>query len=340
MNMKAVAYSAALATAVAAGSFTAQAQDMKFFRIASGSAGGTYFPMAGLLAQVISNPPGARTCAKGGNCGMEGLVAIAQSAHGSVANVNSIKSDQIESGFAQSDVTYWAYTGTGPFKGKKPLKKLCVLGSLFAEHVHVVTGVDRGINSVNDLKGKKVAMGLPASGALVGARLVVGAYGLDEKKDFTPEYVKSKTGADKIRDGHLDAFITVTGYPNASVTEMAATQGAKLVPVDGKARDALIKKAPFYSADVIPGGTYKGNPKDTQTVTVSALWVSRSNLSEDLHYGVVKGLFGNKKAAKILKYGHAKGKSITLDTHNVGVPIPYCPGAVKFYKEAGVYKKP
>ena len=339
MNLKAVAYSAALASAVIAGGMAAQAQDMKFFRIASGSAGGTYFPMAGLLAQVISNPPGARTCAKGGNCGMEGLVAIAQSAHGSVANVNSIKSDQVESGFAQSDVTYWAYTGTGPFKGREPLKKLCVLGSLFPEHVHVVAGVDRGIKSVMDLKGKKVAMGLPASGALVGARLVVGSYGLDEKKDFTAEYVKSKTGADKIRDGHLDAFITVTGYPNASVTEMAATQGAKLVPVDGKARDALIKKAPFYSADVIPGGTYKGNPDDTQTVTVSALWVSRSNLPEDLHYGVVKGLFGNKKAAKILKYGHAKGKSITLDTHNVGVPIPFCPGAVKFYKEAGVYKK-
>lgn len=340
MKLKAVAYCAALASAVAAGSMAAQAQEMKFFRIASGSAGGTYWPMAGLLAQVISNPPGARTCAKGGNCGMEGLVAIAQSAHGSVANVNSLKSDQIESGFAQSDVTFWAYTGTGPFKGREPLKKLCVLASLFPEHVHVVAGVDRGINSVYDLKGKKVAMGLPASGALVGARLVVGAYGLDEKKDFTPEYVKSKTGADKIRDGHLDAFITVTGYPNASVVEMAATQGAKLVPVDGKARDALIKKAPFYSASVIPGGTYKGNPNDTQTVTVSALWVSRSNLPEDLHYGVVKGLFGNKKAAKVLKNGHAKGKSITLDTHSVGVPIPYCAGAAKFFKEAGVYQKP
>ncbi len=339
MKINAVAYTAALATAVAAGSFAAQAQDMKFFRIASGSAGGTYFPMAGLLAQVISNPPGARTCAKGGNCGMEGLVAIAQSAHGSVANVNSLKSDQIESGFAQSDVTFWAYNGTGPFKGKEPLKKLCVLGSLFAEHVHVVAGVDRKVKSVMDLKGKKVAMGLPASGALVGARLVVGSYGLDEKKDFTPEYVKSKTGADKIRDGHLDAFITVTGYPNASVTEMASTQGAKLVPVEGAARDALIKKAPFYSADVIPGGTYKGNPKDTQTVTVSALWVSRNNLPADLHYGVVKGLFGNKKAAKILSNGHAKGKSITLKTHNVGVPIPYCEGAAKFYKEAGVYQK-
>lgn len=340
MRTKTAAVTAALATAALLVGVPAQSQDMKFFRIASGSAGGTYFPMAGLLAQVISNPPGARPCDKGGNCGMDGLVAIAQAAHGSVANVNAIKSDQIESGFAQSDVTYWAYTGTGPFKGKEPIKKLCVLGSLFPEHVHVVAGAKSGIKSVPDLKGKKVAMGLPASGALVGARLVVGAYGLEEKKDFTPEYVKSKTGADKIRDGHLDAFITVTGYPNASVTEMASTQGAVLVPVEGASREALIKKAPFYSADVIPGGTYKGNDKDVETVTVSALWVSRSNLPEDLHYGVVKGLFGNKQAAKVLANGHAKGKSITLDTHHNGVPIPYCAGAAKFYKEAGVYKEP
>lgn len=315
-------------------------QQPKFFRIASGSAGGTYFPMAGLLAQVISNPPGSRSCDQGGNCGMEGLVAIAQSAHGSVANINSLKSGQIESGFAQSDVTYWAYTGTGPFEGKEPIKKLCVLTSLFPEHVHVVSGKSSAIKSVKDFKGKSIAMGLPASGALVGARLVVDAYGLKEGKDFKAEYVKSKTASDQIRDGHLDAFITVTGYPNASITEMASTQGANLVPIDGEARDALIKTAPFYSKDVIPGGTYKDNDQDTQTVTVSALWVSRNDVPEDLQYGVVKGLYGNKKAAAILKNGHAKGKSITLESHGKGVPIPYCPGAVKFYKEVGAYQEP
>ena len=327
-----VAGVAVVACALASG---AEAQKMRFFRIASGSAGGTYYPMAGLLAQVVSNPPGARTCAKGGNCGMENLVAIAQSAHGSVANVNSIKSDQVESGFAQSDVTYWAYTGTGPFKGKEPIKKLCVLASLYPEHVHVVSGKGRGIKSVSDLKGKSVAMGLPASGALVGARLVVDAYGLKEKKDFKAEYVKSKTGADMIRDKHLDAFITVTGYPNASIVEMAATQGAELVAVAGPQRDALIKKAPFYSKAVIPSGTYKGNDTDVATVAVGALWVSRANLPESLHYGVVKGLFGNKKAAKVLANGHAKGKSMTLDTAFDGVPIPLCKGAEKYYKEVG-----
>ena len=114
------AVSAFVAAGMLAGPLSSQAQEMQFFRIASGSAGGTYFPMAGLLSQVISNPPGARTCEKGGNCGMPGLVAIGQSAHGSVANVNSIKSGQVESGFAQSDVTYWAYTGTGRSKAGSP----------------------------------------------------------------------------------------------------------------------------------------------------------------------------------------------------------------------------
>ena len=97
----------------------------------------------------------------------------------------------------------------------------------------------------------------------------------------------------------------------------------------------MIKKAPFYSASIIPGGTYKGNDSDVQTVTVSALWVSRSNLPEDLHYGVVKGLFGNKKGKKLLANGHAKGKSITLETAFVGVPIPLCKGAEKYFKEIG-----
>jgi TRAP transporter TAXI family solute receptor len=312
-----------------------QAQDMQFFRIASGSAGGTYFPMAGLLAQVVANPPGSRSCEDGGNCGMEGLVAVAQSAHGSVANVNSIKSGQVESGFAQSDVTYWAYTGTGPFEGKEPVEKLCVLTSLFPEHVHVVAGLDSGIASVADVKGKTIGMGLPASGALVGAQLVVGAYGLSEENDFTAEYVNTQTSADMIRDGHSDAFLTVTGYPSAGITELTATKGAKLVPVDGAERDKLLSEVKFYSKAMIPGGTYKGNDDDVETVAVNALWVSSSELPEELHYGVIKGLFGNERAEKILASGHAKGKSVTLDSAFDGVPIPLCPGAEKFYKEIG-----
>lgn len=338
MTFRNLALGIALAATTALSAVPVSAQDMRFFRIASGSAGGTYYPIAGLLAQVISNPPGARSCADGGNCGMEGLVAIAQSSHGAVENVNAIDAGQVESGFVQSGVAYWAYTGSGMFDGKKPVKNLCVLASLYPEHIHVVAGVKSGIRTVDDFKGKTIGMGLHGSGALVGARLVVGAYGLEEKRDFKPQYVKSLTGADMIRDGQADAFMTVTGYPNTSIAEMAAVQGARLIPVDGAARDKLMNEARFYSSGKIPGGTYKGNDKDVETVAVSALWVSNTGLGEDLHYGVVKGLFGNRMAPKLLKQGHAKGGSITLKTSQDGVPIPLCPGAEKFYKEKGIVK--
>ena len=136
-----------------------------------------------------------------------------------------------------------------------------------------------------------------------------------------------------IRDNHLDAFITVTGYLNASIVEMASTQGAEVVTVAGAARDALIKKAPFYSKAVIPGGTYKGNDNDVETVAVGALWVSRNNIPEDVQYGVVKGLFGNKKSCQGPCKWPLPGKSMTLDTAFDGVPIPLCKGAERLLRK-------
>ena len=108
---------------------TTAAEAQSFFRIVSGSAGGNYFPMAGILANAISNPPGSRPCDKGGPCGVEGLIAIAQSANGSVANVNAIQSGTSESGLAQSDVAYWGFNGTGVFEGKDKLDKLRFMAS-------------------------------------------------------------------------------------------------------------------------------------------------------------------------------------------------------------------
>lgn len=330
----------AISCALGGGAAVADDGKMHLFRIASGAAGGTYFPMAGLLAQVVSNPPGSPSCVQGGNCGMPGLVAIAQSAQGSVANVASLDKDQVESGFAQSDVTYWAYTATGPFQGKAPVKKLCVLTSLYPEHVHLVARRASAIQGVRDLKGKTVALGLPASGSLVGARLVMSAHGLAEGRDFEARYVKPKTGADLVRDSKLDAFFDITGYPNVAIGEAIKALGMHLVPIRGPERDALIANAPFYYAAAIPGGVYKNHPDPVETVAVAALWLSRANLPEDLHYGVVKGLFENRQAAQILQNGHEKGKSVTLASHHLGVTIPYCKGAERFYREKSVYNPP
>ena len=313
----------------------AGAQEMQFFRIGTGGTGGTYYPIGGLIAHCISNPPGSRPCEKGGSCGVPGLVAIAQSANGSVANINAIKSGVLESGFSQSDVAYWAYTGTGIYEGKGKVEVLRALANLYPETIHLVARKGAGIKSVKDLKGKRVSLDEPGSGTLVDARIILEAYGLTEK-DIDPEYIKPTPAIDKIKDNQLDAFFIVAGYPTGSVVELTSSVGADLVPIDGPEAEALIKKYGFFAKDTIPEGTYEGTQK-TESISVGAQWVVSANVNADLVYQITKAVW-NENSRKLLDKGHAKGKSITVESALDGIGIPLHPGAERYYKEIGMIK--
>ncbi len=313
----------------------AAADKMTFFRIGTGGTGGTYYPIGGLLAHCISNPPGSRACEQGGSCGVPGLVAIAQSANGSVANINSIKSGVLESGFSQSDVAYWAYTGTGIFEKKGPVKDLRALANLYPETIHLVARKGANIKSVKDLKGKRVSMDEPGSGTLVDARIILEAYGITEK-DIDAEFIKPNPAIDKIKDNQLDAFFIVAGYPTGSVVELASSVGGNLVPINGPEADAIIEKYGFFAKDLIPAGTYEGIG-ETESISVGAQWVVSAKVDENLVYNITKAIW-NKKSRALLDKGHAKGKSITAETALNGVGIPLHPGAERYYKEAGLLK--
>ena len=325
----------ALAVGVAAASGLAAAQDMKFFRIGTGGTGGTYYPIGGLISNAISNPPGSRECSKGGSCGVPGLVAIAQSANGSVANINSISSGTLESGFAQSDVAYWAYTGTGIYADKGKVADLRAIANLYPESIHLVARKGAGIKTPADLKGKRVSLDEPGSGTLVDARIILEAYGLSEK-DVEADYIKPTPAIAKIKDNQLDAFFIVAGYPTGSVAELASSVGAELVPIDGTPAQAIMQKYGFFAPDVIPAGTYEGIG-ETKTISVGAQWVVGAKVDEDLVYQITKAVW-NKSSRKLLDNGHAKGKAITLESALDGVGIPLHAGAERFYKEAGVLK--
>ncbi len=317
---------------------SAHADDLRFFKIASGSVGGTYYPIASSLAKVISNPPGSKSCEAGGNCGIQGLTATAQSSGGSVANVDSLVAKKYPSAIVQSDVTYWAYTGTGPFRTRKPYPDLCVITSLYPEDVHLVATKESKISSVLELAGKRVAMGERNSGALLGAQLLVRAYGLEEGKHFTPTFVNFEGAQQAMKDGKIDAFITVSGHPNKSITTMIASLGAHLVPVTGDGAKRLSDGSPFYALSSIPNGVYPGQSGDIPTVAVTALWISRNDLDQDFLYRLTKAFWSNKFSRSILDGGHPKGKSITLQSAFNGVPVPLCVGAQQYYKEAGLLK--
>ncbi|HYC64382.1 MAG TPA: TAXI family TRAP transporter solute-binding subunit [Reyranellaceae bacterium] len=326
---------AVAATAALPGRGVLAQQDITFFRIGTGTTAGTYFPVGGLIANAVSNPPGSRPCADGGSCGVPGLVATVVASAGSVSNVQGIANGSFQSAFVQSDVAYWAYTGTGIFNGKAKLDGLRAIANLYPESFHLVARKAANIRSVADLRGKRVSLDEPGSGTLVDARLILAAFGVAEG-DIKAEYLKVQQAADKLKDGTLDAFFNVSGWPQASIAELAITAGIDLVPIDGPQVDALLKQYAFFSRDEIPEFTYRNVPS-VRTVSVHALWLTSVKQPDSLIQGITAALW-NANTRKLLDSGHAKGKVIKLETALDGIGIPLHPGAEKFYKEKGVKK--
>ncbi|WP_134681481.1 TAXI family TRAP transporter solute-binding subunit [Paracoccus ravus] len=324
-----------LGVAAAIGIFTqgAIAQEMSFFRIGTGGTAGTYYPIGGLIANAISNPPGSRACEDGGSCGVPGLVATAVASNGSVGNINAINGGQLEAGFTQSDVAYWAQTGTGLWEGQPAVEKLRLIANLYPESIHLVARADSGIETVADLKGKKVSLDEPGSGTLVDARIILEAYGLSEG-DVQAEFLKPDQAADRMRDGAMDAFFFVGGYPAGAIAELSSQHDIKLIPIDGEAAAQLREKYTFFAEDSFPAGTYSGQDADVATISVGAQMVTSADQSEELVYNITKALY-NDSTQKLFGAGHAKGKLITLDNATKGAGIPMHPGAEKFYKEMG-----
>jgi TRAP transporter TAXI family solute receptor len=315
------------ALAIAAGcAGMALAQAPTFFRIGTGGTGGTYYPIGGLIANAISGSEGK---------GVPGLVSTAVASNGSVANINAIQGGSSESGFTQSDVAYWAYTGTGLYEGKPKVQDLRLIATLYPETVHIVARKDANIKSVADLKGKRVSIDEPGSGTIVDSRLVLAVFGLTEK-DIKPEYLKPGPAGDRLKDNALDAFFFVGGYPTGAISELATSTGITLVPITGPQVDKLIAEYKFFAKDTVPAGVYK-DVGETQTISVNAQWVTSAKQPEDLVYKITKALW-SEETRKQLDAGHAKGKLITLKNATTGLGIPLHPGAEKFYKEAGVLK--
>ena len=309
--------------------------ELTFFTIGTGGTAYTYYPVGGMIANAISKPPGSRECGKGGSCGVDGLIASAVSSRGSVDNVNAIISGLRNSGFAQSDVAYWAYTGTGTMEGKEPAKDLRTIAALFQEHIHLVALKKSNINSVKDLKGKRVSLDEPGSGTYVDAKLILESNGLSTN-DVKAEALKGKAATDALRNGKVDAIFVVAGYPTGAIVELASAVDIKLVPIDGSGAKALTSKYGFFSESPIPSGTYEGVDA-VNTAAVGAQWFTSAKEDTDLIYKITKALW-NKESRKLMDVGHAKGKTITPDTALSGVGVPLHPGAEKFYKEAGLLK--
>jgi len=329
-TIKTAALSAVLALGLGG---TATAQDLEFFTIGTGGTAFTYYPMGGVIANAISKPPGSRECGEGGSCGVEGLIASAVSSRGSVDNINAIVSGLRNSGFAQSDVAYWAFTGTGTMEGSEPATELRTIAALYEEHIHLVALADSGINSVADLAGKRVSLDEPGSGTYVDALLILEANGLSAD-DLTPEALKGNAASEALRNGKIDAFFVVTGYPTGALVELSAAADIKLVPIDGAGAEALTSEFGFFAASEIPDDAYEG-VAGVATVAVGAQWFTSANEDEELVYNITSALW-NEQSRTLLDVGHAKGSDVNTETALNGIGVPLHAGAERFYREIGL----
>lgn len=300
-----------------------------FFGIATGGTGGTYFPVGGAIATIISNFADYET-----STGKIDVIATAQTSGASVANCNLISKKEIESGFAQNNVVYWAYTGTETFKDQPPIKNLRVIMSLYPETIQIVASKKSGIKTVFDLKGKRVAVGDKGSGTEIDARTILNIHGITYD-DIEEQYMSFAEAADALKDERIDALFTTAGIPTSSIVELSTTKEITMVAITQDKVKELVEKVPYYSEFIIPKDTYKGMDQDVLTVTCLAQWICDESLDSELIYNIVKAVFEHKAD---LEKVHAKGKDISPENAIKGVAIPFHPGAEKYYKEKGLIK--
>ncbi|HUQ27763.1 MAG TPA: TAXI family TRAP transporter solute-binding subunit [Usitatibacter sp.] len=313
--------SALVAIVAAFGVATAGAQDKKTrISIGTGGTGGVYYPLGGGIAALVSKY-------------VPGVDATAEVTAGSIANLNLIAGGKSEMAFTMADSAWDAVNGLAKFEGKRvPLRTLAVF---YPNRMHVVTVEATGINSMKDLKGKRVSTGAPVSGTEEMASRLLEASGL-ELKDITRERLSVAESVAALKDRKIDAFFWVGGVPTPSITDLASTPGMKVKLIDhGDAADNMRKKyGPIYVKNQILANAYPGEARTTTNVDVWNLLVVPEKADDKLVYDIVKTMF--EKKDELVKV-HKDAAFLDLANQASGAsPIPFHPGAVRYFKERGV----
>jgi TRAP transporter TAXI family solute receptor len=318
--MKKALAAAVLALAVHAA--PSQAQE-KRLSIATGGTGGVYYPLGGGLANILSQS-------------IPGLEATAEVTSASVDNIKLVGAGRADIAFTLGDTASDGFKGEGKFKEKVPVRAIAVI---YANKSQWVTVEGTGVEKIQDLKGRRIATGAPGSGTEIIALRILEAYGLDPEKDVRREKLSVAESVNALRDRKIDAFFWSGGVPTAAVTDLAATPGTKIKLLDhADAIPKMVQKyGPLYVKGTIPANAYPGQTKAAQVADVWNLLVVNEKMDEKLVYQVTKTVF-EKKAD--LAAVHAEAKNIDLaNQYEVGAPVPFHPGAERYFAEKGLKKK-
>jgi uncharacterized protein len=311
--------------AIAIGALTifsgvATAQVKTRLSVATGGTGGVYYPLGGGLAAMISKH-------------LSGIEATAEVTTASVDNMKLLHADRVALALTQSDIALDAYQGK--MKGFKEKVGVRAISALYSNYMHIVALDGSGIKTINDLKGKRVSTGAPGSGTEVKGLRVLEAYGISPKDLKSQDRLGASESAAAMKDRRIDAFIWDGGLPTAAILDLAATPGIKirLIPHGDAVAKMTAKYGPVYFVGTIPKATYGGTETDVQVAALTNLLAVHERMDESLAYQITQLLL--ERTPELVAV-HQAAKEITLKSAVMGSPIPFHPGALRFYKEKGV----
>ena len=290
--------------------------------IATGGTGGVFYPYGGGIAKIISEH-------------LPGVEATVEVTAASIDNLKFLKQGTSDIAFTMADIAQDALQSRDAFTtfGAVPLRTLAVL---YSSYTHLVATEESGITSVAQLKGHVVSVGAAGSGTTTLALRILQAAGLDSKRDVRRQNLGVAQSVDAMKDGKIDAFFWNGGLPTASVLDLVNTPGIKVRFIS---TDTLLPRLEqmfgpgLYYPERIPKTTYKMDA-DASVVAVANLLVVSDTMADPLAYDITRLLFDKQKELAAI---HPQARALNLKAAAMGSPIPFHPGAIRFYRERQVW---
>lgn len=305
------------------GSGSATAQNQQFISIGTGGVTGVYYPTGGAICRLVNKDRKEH-----------GIRCSVESTGGSIYNINTIRSGELEFGVAQSDWQYHAYNGTSKFEDAGPFKELRAMFSVHPEPVTILARRDSGITNIEDLKGTRVNIGNAGSGTRGTWEVMEEALGWSRSDLKLAAELKSAETGQALCDNKIDAYFWLVGHPSALTSETVSTCDAVLVNANNDAIKKLVADNSYYRTAIIPGGMYPGNPNDINTFGVGATFVSSAAVADEVAYIVAKAVLSNLDDFRKLHPAFANLKAEEMIRDSLSAPLH--PGAEKAYKELGL----
>ena len=295
---------------------SASSGQVKKITLASGGTSGTYYGFSGVIAQWLNETL------------KDKLKINVVSTGASKVNVQMIDDGDADIAIVQNDVMSYAYNATDMFSGSQAITSFSAIASCYPESVQIVA--NKAINSIDELKGKRVSVGDAGSGTEFNAKQILETYGMDINSDIIKSNQSFADSCDALKNGTIDAAFVTAGHPTVAVTELASNFDFNILPVDQEHANQLMSKYGFYAPVTIERDSYSVLTSNVNTVAVMATYIANNNLDEETVYEFTKGLFEEKA-----NFNHQKAALLNIETGVSGIASPFHPGAARYYKEQG-----